>query len=344
MRFVIPLLILVAALLVLLTAGTPDARELGHNLDSDSAGERDAAAQRLAEMGESARTALETLARDGSPEARRRSRALLELLEPEDELLPDLRRHEARALFQAALRQDGRLAAGSAHDTRLAGLGATGAREIGVQAARRLDAVALTEDDALAVARHPSQRGIAVLAAALRRDRIPGSAVVRAARTLGSTTGEWLDDAARDDLRAVLAAAGDPRRRAAASLLLACEPSHAHALGADADARVRVEAAAALGRLGGGGATALQRLARDADSDVRAAALDALTHVPGAPRPAAAHANADHAEPRLRAAAATLLARDAVPASIPVLRRLATDESPRVRAAAERSLAVLERR
>lgn len=341
MRFVVSLLILTAALLVLLTAGTPDASKLASRLDSDSAAERDAAARRLAELGESARGTLETVARDGSPEARRRSRALLGLLESENTLAPRLRRHEARALFQAALRQEGRLATDTTHDARLAELGAAAAEEIGDYAERRLSETWLSEADALAAARHPSRRGVAALAAALRRDRIAGSAVVRAARLLGASSGDWLSDRARDDLCSVLAATGDPRRRAAAALLLACDASCAESLAADTDARVRIEAARALGRLGGGGAAMLERLGQDTDADVRAAALDALRHVPGAPRPEAAHANADHAEPRLRAAAATLLASDAVPESIPVLRRLATDESARVRAAAERSLAAI---
>jgi hypothetical protein len=340
-RPLVPLLILGAALVVLVTAGTPDARELGQRLSSDSAAERDAAARELKDMGEGARDTLEVLARDGAPEARRRSRALLGLLDSEDRLTARARGLEARALLRSALRQRGRLAAGSAHDERIAELADDGARAVAAHAAREVARASFREQDALAVARHPSTLGVAALTAALRRDGVAGSAIVRAARALVNAPAEMLGDEARRSLQTVLAQRGDPRRRAAAALLLAFEPDHAGQLALDGDPRVRIEAALALGRRGGCGASALERLAADVDTDVRAAALEALRHVPGAPRPGPAHENAEHADPRLRAAAARLLARDAVPESLPVLARLATDDSARVRAAAERSLAAL---
>ncbi len=208
----------------------PDARDVARRLDAASASERDAAARELAAMGEGARETLEVVARDGPPEARRRSRALLASLRPGGDLERRVRRLEARSLLRAALRQEGHLAAGSARDARLGELAAPGAEELGARTARRLSHGFLAQAEALAVARHPSPVGVRALVAALRADRVLGSAVVRAARALEAAPGKLLPEATRAELRTVLRAAGDPRRRAAAALLLAFDPFAAREL------------------------------------------------------------------------------------------------------------------
>jgi hypothetical protein len=339
-RPLVALLIAVAAVVLVASAGTPDARELGRRLDSESAADRDEAARRLAELGETARPTLEGLVREGAPEARRRARALLSDLDADHDAAR-MRRLEARALLERVARRPGRLAEGAPVDRRLGELGAAGAAALAERAARR-PRKHLRPELAAALGRHASAEGVDELAAALREHRVLGSDVVRAARRLTGSSRARLGDAARRDLDAVLAETGNPLRRAAAALLLAFDPARARELASDGDSRVRVEAARALGRSGLSGAATLERMALgDPDDDVRRAALDALLDVPGAPRPRPAHAAARHPDAALRAAAARLLARDAVPDSLPVLAALASDPSHRVRAAAERSLAAL---
>jgi len=336
---------LTAGLALLLTAGTPDARDLTRDLGAETAEKRDTAARRLLAMGSAAEPALAETAKSGNAAARRRARALLALIEDGGENGHDARRREADAIVQAARRRDGELRPTGMHDQRLTELGDAGALAVARAAQREADVGAVRPRTGAAIGRHPSAAGMTTLASALHGDRILGSTLVRVARRLESDQANLLTDDTRERLQAVLAAPRDPRRRGAAALLATLDTKTADSFATDPDPRVRLEAVHALGRKRTADAgTLLERLAVDPDIAVRRAALGALRNIPGKPRSEPAHANADHPDAGVRAAAAELLGRDAVPESLAVLWTLSSDCSVRVRAAANRSLITLRRR
>jgi hypothetical protein len=247
-------------------------------------------------------------------------------------------------LVGIAWRLAGEVAPGTAQDQRLTEMGDVGAQAIARAAERQASLGFVRPETGDAIARHPSAKGVAVLVAALYGDRLLGSTLVEVARALEATESAPLSDATRDALESILETPRDPRRRGAAALLVALDDTAIHRFVDDPDARVRIEAARALRRHRSAAAgDALERLAVDPDRHVRQTALVSLREIPGRPRSSPAHANADHPDPGVRAAAAELLARDAVPASMSVLHRLATDKSLRVRVAAERSLVTIRR-
>ncbi len=334
-----------SALVLLALAATPDARGLVARLEAESAAERDRAATELLALGDAAEPALIEATRGGPVAVRRRARALLATLR--DTGGREARLTEARALWRVSAGS----ADGAAARDALASLGDDAARALATEAHRQAVVGLVDADLTEALGRQVSAATVSALAGLLVEDRLRASDTLRAARHLAAHPDAALAflPTARRDLERVLRGARGPRRRAAAALLAACcdldsALPRARELASDDEPGVRIEAARWLSRLGIGAGATLDLLADDPETSVRVAALEALVEIPGSPRPGPAVRNAEHADPAVRAAAAALLARDAVPDTESVLHRLLADESPRVRAAAERSATALARR
>lgn len=302
-------LVATALLAALIGLALPDADGLVRQLGAKRAADRDAAAAALRALGQDAVPALRRGMEDRAPSVRTRSAALLALT--------------------------------SADGARVDRDNDTPAR-----LARRALAIAehrmVPSDLVRSLGANPSAPTVAALTTLVHDERLLPSAGVAAARALEHHATLPPLAPHLPALNEALDTLDGPLRRAAAALVGALATDNLDPLdrrAGDAHPGVRIEVARALGRRGREASRAvLGRLARDEDADVRAAALEALAALPGAPHPAPGLNAAHDDAPRVRAAAAVLLGRDALPSSRGVLALLAQDPELRVRAAAARAL------
>ena len=261
-------------------------------LAAPSSAERDAAAERLAVGGASARAALRRAVRHSRPAVRRRARALLRRLD-----------RAAGAGRDAASREDpGEQAAALIDDVRRAAARTLVPHRLVMRLAQGASG---PEIDCLARLVHDGR--LLPSSAVLAARRIRADAAVGEQRAPAST-------ATRSLLRDAAVAHEGPLRRAAVALLSAvsCDTDDdaggAAAFAADPSAGVRREVAHAIGCAPRRALRPVaDALASDPDPGVRCAALRALARFPGAPRPEPAHEAAWDGDPRVRAAAAELL-------------------------------------
>lgn len=354
MRQVVPsVLVLLGLGSALLSAGVPDPDGLVERLAADRAEERDEAARTLLALGDAARPALERARDAADAEVRARAEALLELMRDD---APDRRRAaEVRAVVDHVYRHPTELDDDHV-DAELRRLHPDAADELAA-ATLRLGRQRLVPTELVqALARHSSRATRATLLELVAGESAAPSAFLRAAREPGHVPGV-VDSAelhvlgARlDELLSADHSVSPAYRRAAvalfARLIADTEPTWFDRAARDPDASVRVEAVRTLAlHRPSRRADLLRELARqDASEDVRVAALDALRHVVGRPRPGPAVAASTHDEVAVRAAAARLLGHDATPDAIATLVQLERDPERRVRAAASRALRRLQRR
>ncbi len=302
-------LVATALLAALIGLALPDADGLVRKLGSERAADRDAAAAALLALGPAAVPALRRGAQDRAPSVRTRAAALLALASA-DGAQTDRDDDAPARLAQRAL-------AIAEH------------RMVPSDLVRSLGA-------------HPSVPTVAALTKLVHDERLLPSAGVAAARALERHAALPPLAPHLPALDEALDTVDGPLRRAAAALVGALATDNLEPLdrrAGDAHPGVRIEVARALGRRGREASrVVLARLARDADAGVRTAALEALAALPGAPHPAPGLDAAHDDAPRVRAAAAALLGRDALPSSLSVLALLAEDPELRVRAAAARAL------
>jgi hypothetical protein len=341
---------LAGALCVVAVVGAPDPETAAKRLGVRVARQREQAASELRADGAAARPALEAAATSSDPDVRSRARALLALLARDAD---SERRRDAELAVRDALRRDRGLEAGGPTDRRLASLEPESGDVLASAARAVAERSYVGADLACALVRHATPSSVATLAALVRDERVFPSSVLAASRELDALLcrdpqrAETLRGgaaAALDALREAMRSAHAPTRRVATALFGALAGDDGAetlvAMACDRDTDVRAEACRVAGvYVPAQTAATLRETAADPCSEVRTAALAALLAVPGTPHPEPAVAAATDRSATVRAAAATLLAREATPDTLCVLQALAADPSARVRAAARRALA-----
>jgi hypothetical protein len=336
---------------VAVVAAAPDPWAAAKRLGDSTASGRAAAASELLSIGAAAGPALDEAAKSTDVDVRTRARALAALVRRD----ADIRARQVDVAVLDAFAAPSGLDAGSATDARLGSLMPESSRALAAAARRIAERGFVSPPLASSLARRPTQESLAVLAELVRDERVLPSSTLRAARELDDALAANRDFAAtiRSEataplatLDAALRATSPSTRRGAVALYGALAGDAGAARMAemtlDPDAAVRAETVRVMGAHSPDeSAATLRELACDPIAAVREAALTALLRVPGVPHPEPAVARAADPCAAVRAAAATLLGREATPETICVLEALAVDASPRVRAAARRSLASL---